>query len=241
MKFFSFIPNLLTLLNLLSGCLAVVYAVNNNIQLTVIFVLSGILFDFFDGFAARILKVQSELGKQLDSLADMVTSGVVPGVVMVQMLLKSSQSEPLGYVYDLGNFPYIAVLGFAITLASCYRLANFNIDENQTESFVGLPTPANTLFILSLPLMHVYQEYHYVSYIVDNYYVLLLVTALSCYMLNAKIELFALKFKSFGFAENKMKYIFLAICLLMIATLKLAAIPAIILVYLLLSLISKKK
>lgn len=241
MKIAQFLPNLLTLLNLFSGCLAVVYAVNNQIYYTVLFVLLGIFFDFFDGFAARLLNVQSELGKQLDSLADMVTSGIVPGVVMVQMLLKSSHKEPLSYMDGFVNFPIVALFGFAITLASCYRLANFNIDENQTESFVGLPTPANTLFIMSLPLMQMYDEYHYISYIVDNHYVLLLVTALSCYMLNAKIELFALKFKSFKFSENKVKFFFLGLSLILIGTIKLAAIPAIILVYLLLSLIDNKK
>lgn len=241
MKIVKWIPNLLTLLNLLCGCLAAMYAVNNQIQYTVLFVLLGIFFDFFDGFAARLLNVQSELGKQLDSLADMVTSGVVPGIVMVQMLLKSSNQEPLGYLHGFDNFPFVAMFGFAITLASCYRLANFNIDTNQTESFVGLPTPANTLFIMSLPLMHVYSEYHYISYIVDNHYVLLLVTALSCYMLNAKIELFALKFKTFQFAENKIKYVFLILSLGLILVLKLAAIPAIILVYMLLSFMDKKK
>lgn len=241
MKYFSFIPNLLTLFNLLSGCLAVIYAVNNNIKLTVLFVLLGILFDFFDGFVARILNVQSELGKQLDSLADMVTSGVVPGIVMVQMLLIASQNKTLSTIQYLQDFPWIAVFGFAITLASCYRLANFNIDENQKESFVGLPTPANTLFILSLPLMNVCTEYSYVSYVVDNLYALILVTVVSCYLLNAKIELFALKFKNFGFAENKIKYFFLGACLLLIGMLKLAAIPAIILLYVLLSVMTKKK
>ncbi|NJB81759.1 CDP-alcohol phosphatidyltransferase family protein [Wenyingzhuangia aestuarii] len=241
MKIFKFIPNLLTLLNLLSGCLAVVYAVNNQIQSAVLFVMLGILFDFFDGFAARLLHVQSELGKQLDSLADMVTSGVVPGIVMVQMLLKSGNSEPLTYIDGFENFPFLAMVGFSITLASCYRLANFNIDENQTENFVGLPTPANTLFILSLPLMHVYPEYQYISYIVDNQYVLLLVTVLSCYMLNANIELFALKFKTFAFAENKLKYIFLLLSIVLIVVIKLAAIPAIILMYLLLSTLNNKK
>ena len=237
----KWIPNLLTLLNLLSGCLAVLFAVNNQIKYTVVFVLLGIFFDFFDGFAARLLKVQSELGKQLDSLADMITSGLVPGIVMVQMLLKASNNEPLSFIVTLENFPFLAMSGFLITMASCYRLANFNIDENQKENFVGLPTPANTLFVLSLPLMHAYAEYHYISYIVDNLYVLLLLTVLSCYMLNAKIELFALKFKNFSFSDNKLKYIFLMISILLMIVLKLAAIPVIILTYLLLSLFSKKK
>ncbi|NIJ45451.1 CDP-diacylglycerol--serine O-phosphatidyltransferase [Wenyingzhuangia heitensis] len=241
MKILKFIPNLLTLLNLLSGCLAVVYAVNNQIQFSVMFVMLGIFFDFFDGFAARLLHVQSELGKQLDSLADMVTSGVVPGVVMVQMLLKSGNQEPLNYINGFESFPFLAMIGFSITLASCYRLANFNIDENQIENFVGLPTPANALFILSLPLMHMYSEYQYISYVVDNQYVLLLITVLSCYMLNAKIELFALKFKTFGFVKNKLKYVFLILSFILIVLIKLAAIPTIILMYLALSMISNTK
>jgi len=241
MKALKFIPNLLTLLNLFSGCLAVVYAINNQIQFAVLFVMIGIFFDFFDGFAARLLGVQSEFGKQLDSLADMVTSGVVPGIVMVQMLLKTSNVEPLGYLNGFQDFPFIAMIGFSITLASCYRLANFNIDENQKETFVGVPTPANTLFILSLPLMHVYPEYHYISYVVDNHYVLLLVTVLSCYMLNAKLELFSLKFKTFTFKENKRKYLFLILSLVLILGLKLASIPTIILMYLLMSVVRNKK
>lgn len=241
MKLLKFLPNLLTLLNLLSGCLAVVYAVNNQIKFAVFFVMLGIFFDFFDGFAARLLKVQSDLGTQLDSLADMVTSGVVPGVVMTQMLLKASSQEPLGFTDGFENFPYLALLGFSITLASCYRLANFNIDVNQKENFVGLPTPANALFILSLPLMQMYEEYYYVSYLLENEYLLILVTILSCYMLNAKIELFALKFKTFGFVENKLKYVFLAISLVLITVLKLAALPLIILCYLALSMVSNQR
>ncbi|MGY5352989.1 CDP-alcohol phosphatidyltransferase family protein [Wenyingzhuangia sp. IMCC45533] len=238
MKTVKFIPNLLTLLNLLCGCLAVIFAINYQIEYTVALVMLGIFFDFFDGFAARLLKVQSELGKQLDSLADMVTSGVVPGLVMVQMILKSLDQKPLIGIHNLDQFSILAMLGLSITMASCYRLANFNIDENQKEGFIGLPTPANTLLILSLPLMQVYSDYQYVSYIVDNTYALLLLTALSCYLLNARIALFALKFKSFGYKDNKIKYIFLCISLALIIAIKLASIPAIILVYLLLSLIT---
>lgn len=241
MKLLKFLPNLLTLLNLLSGCLAVVYAINYQIQFAVLFVMLGIFFDFFDGFAARLLKVQSDLGTQLDSLADMVTSGVVPGIVMSQMLLKASSQELLSFTDGFENFPYLALLGFTITMASCYRLAKFNIDVNQKENFIGLPTPANALFILSLPLMHIYEEYSYINYVLENEYLLVLITILSCYMLNAKIELFALKFKSFGFAENKLKYVFLMISVVLIGILKLAALPMIILCYLALSMISNKR
>lgn len=240
MKILKCIPNLLTLLNLLSGCLAVVYAITNQIQFAFWFVCLGIFFDFFDGFAARIFKVQSELGKQLDSLADMVTSGVVPGVVMVQMLLKASQKAPLMSLQGVDNFPVEILFGFAITLASCYRLANFNIDENQKENFIGVPTPANTLFIVSLPLIQLYYSYDSIDVVLGNYYLLLIVTALSCYMLNAKIELFALKFKTFGFLENKLKYLFLISSLLLIVLCKLAALPIIIVLYVFISFVKEK-
>jgi CDP-diacylglycerol--serine O-phosphatidyltransferase len=135
------IPNLITLLNLLSGCIALVFVSQDNFWFAFYFVCLGIFFDFFDGFFARIFKVQSPLGVQLDSLADMVTSGVVPGFVMLKMLSELSSEAFLPY------------FGFIITLGSCYRLAKFNIDTRQTDSFIGLPTPANALFILSLPLI----------------------------------------------------------------------------------------
>lgn len=240
MKILKCIPNLLTLLNLLSGCLAVIYAINNQIQFAVLFVFLGIFFDFFDGFAARIFKVQSELGKQLDSLADMITSGVVPGVVMVQMLLKANHKDSLMSLQGVENFPVEILFGLAITMASCYRLANFNIDENQKESFVGLPTPANTLFVVSLPLLQVYDSYSFIDMVLENYYLLLVVTALSCYMLNAKIELFALKFKTFGFLANKLIYLFLLLSLVLMVFFKLAALPLIIVLYVLLSLVKGK-
>lgn len=240
MNLLKFSPNLLTLLNLLSGCLAVLYAVNDQIKYVVLFVLLGVFFDFFDGFVARLLNVQSDLGTQLDSLADMVTSGVVPGIVMTQMLLKASGQQILIHINGLENIPYFALLGFSITLSSCYRLANFNIDINQKEQFIGLPTPANTLFILSLPLMYQYEEYNYINFIFENKYLLLFITLLSSYILNAKLELFALKFKTFGFAENKLKYIFLILSSVFILIFKLAALPIIIIFYILLSMLKKR-
>ena len=128
------IPNLITLLNLFSGCIAFVYASQENFEMAFFFVCLGIFFDFFDGFFARLFNVSSPLGLQLDSLADMVTSGVVPGFVMFKMLTNSVNSDP--------SLIYLPYFGFIITLGSCYRLANFNIDTRQTDSFIGLPTPA---------------------------------------------------------------------------------------------------
>ena len=139
------IPNVITLINLLCGCIALVFAVDLNFDMVFYFVALGIFFDFFDGFFARLFNVSSPLGLQLDSLADMVTSGVVPGFVMFHLLQQSQN--------PLSNNLILPYLGFIITLGSCYRLANFNIDTRQTDSFIGLPTPANTLFIVSLPLV----------------------------------------------------------------------------------------
>lgn len=236
----KFIPNAITLLNLLSGCFALLHAVNYDIENTVLWVLIGIIFDFFDGFLARLLNVQSELGKELDSLADVITSGLVPGIVMVQMLLKSLNHELIIKQFDNDQPPYIALFGFVITLASAYRLANFNIDKRQTVNFVGLPTPANALLILSLPLMHIYPEYQYISYVVENPYVLLLVTILSAYLLNANVELFSLKFKNFKFSDNKLKFSFLIASAILLVIFKIGAVPMIIVLYLVLSTINNR-
>lgn len=237
----QYIPNLITLLNLFCGCIAILFAVMNQLDLAAVFVVLGILFDFFDGFAARLLNVSSALGVQLDSLADMVTSGVVPGIVMYQLL---NMSQVGGWNVDFfGMHSQVALMplfGFIITLASAYRLANFNVDENQVSSFIGLPTPANTLMILSLPLILLYQNNDALNTIILNQWFLLGVTVLSAYLLNAKIALFALKFKSWSFKDNGLKYLFLIGSLVLLLTLKFLAIPVVILLYILLSLVSKK-
>ena len=225
------IPNIITLCNLLCGCIAVIYAAGGNVYVAGGWVLLGIFFDFFDGFFARLLKVKSEIGLQLDSLADMVTSGVVPGITMYQMLQMSDimKSTNSWVVY----LPYI---GFFITLASAYRLANFNIDTRQTTGFIGLPTPANTLFIISLAVI---QSTGMIA-LLHSTWVLLVITIMSSYLLNANLPLFALKFKDYSFKNNAVKYIFLAISVLLVAILKVIAVPIIILLYILLSLITKR-
>ena len=229
------IPNIITLCNLLCGCIAVIYAAGGNVYVAGGWVLLGIFFDFFDGFFARLLKVKSEIGLQLDSLADMVTSGVVPGIAMYQMLQLSDMMESANtwVVY----LPYV---GFFITLASAYRLANFNIDTRQTSGFIGLPTPANTMFILSLPLILQYQPTELFNSLLHNMWVLLGITLLSAYLLNAQIALFALKFSDYSFKNNALKYIFLALCVILLLSLKIIAIPLIILLYIILSLLPKR-
>ncbi|MDO6675718.1 CDP-alcohol phosphatidyltransferase family protein [Tenacibaculum sp. 1_MG-2023] len=237
----KYIPNLLTLGNLLCGTIATVFAIKGDFFATAVLVMLGILFDFFDGFAARMLKVQGELGKQLDSLADMVTSGVVPGIVMMQMLVNALDIDAVGYfgVDEYGvtgsNLPY---LGLLLTLGAGYRLAKFNIDERQSDSFIGVPTPAMSLFVISLPLIAQFDQESFLIGFIENQYFLILITVLFTYLMNAEIPLFSLKFKNFYFKDNVIKYVFLVLSIILIITLKIVAIPMIILSYVVLSVVS---
>jgi len=225
------IPNLITLLNLFSGCVALVFAIELNFEMASFFVSLGIFLDFFDGFFARLFKVSSPLGLQLDSLADMITSGLVPGFVMFVMLNN----------YTLATDNWIAYLGFIITLGSCYRLANFNIDTRQTDSFIGLPTPANALFILSLPLVLQHTNSDVIAAILENQWTLLAITALSAFILNAEIPLFSLKIKEFNFAKNKLQIIFLIASIVLLVVFKYLGIPLVIVFYVLLSVFKNRE
>jgi CDP-diacylglycerol--serine O-phosphatidyltransferase len=233
------IPNTITLLNLLAGLLALIHAFNGNYNEAFSLVCLGIFFDYWDGFFARIWKVQSPIGLQLDSLADMVTSGVVPGLVIYKMLAdiqeNQSQYNLTEDTYYMGVVPY---LGFLITLASCYRLAKFNVDTRQTDSFIGLPTPANALLIMSIPMIQFHSEFEWLVDFLSNPYVLVGVTVLSSYLLNAEIPLFSLKVKSFSWEKYKMQVVFLILSLILIVLLEFIAIPIIILLYVILSVVN---
>lgn len=242
------IPNLITLLNLFAGSIAVVFAVQGNLVMAALFVAVGIFFDFFDGLAARVLNVKSELGLQLDSLADVVTSGLVPGIVMFQLFLRAlpgntveSTDWSTGQDLMVWDFHYGALFGLLVTLASGYRLAKFNIDERQTDSFIGLPTPANALLILSLPLILIFQPQPEIVGIILNEWFLAALTIFSCLMLNAEIPLFALKFDSWALSENKLRYFFILFCLVLLIVFHFIAIPLIIVSYVLLSIIATAK
>jgi len=236
------IPNFITLLNLLSGSIAVILALQNQLLMAAFFVALGIFFDFFDGLAARSLNVQSELGLQLDSLADMVTSGLVPGIVMFQLLCQAVGADVLvpkswGASNFEINFPWIAVVGLLVTLGSAYRLAKFNIDDRQTSSFIGLPTPANAILIFSLPLILHFHENEWAVKIILNPYFLIGLSVLSCILLNAEVSLFALKFKNFSLKDNWYRYLFLALSVIGLLIFQFLALPFIIIGYILLSLV----
>ncbi|APY09984.1 phosphatidylserine synthase [Seonamhaeicola sp. S2-3] len=237
-----YIPNALTLLNLFCGSIAVVFAVNNHFVTAAFLVFLGIFFDFFDGFAARKLKVESDIGLQLDSLADVVTSGLVPGIIMFKLLgltqtgwFDAHQNGFETSLFELTGGGFLPFIGLLITLASAYRLAKFNVDTEQQTFFKGLPTPANTLLIVSLPLILEYQNNDVINAIILNKWFLIAMTILSCWLLNSGIKLFALKFKSWSFKANATRYIFIILCAVLLIVLWFAAIPLIILLYIIMS------
>ena len=212
------IPNFITSLNLLSGSIAVYYAFQGNYPAVFLLVILAATFDFMDGFAARLLKSYSPMGKELDSLADMVSFGLVPGTVAFSLLLESGL--PL----------YFSFVGFIMTVFSALRLAKFNIDERQTSSFIGLPTPANALFWVG-------GAYSFSELLIANNWSILVLIVVFSGLLVAEIPMFSLKFKSYGWKTNQLQYIFLLVCVALLTVFQLAAFATIIVWYILLSLI----
>ena len=240
------IPNIITSLNLLCGCVAIMFAVSGDLVSASFFAFAGIFLDFFDGLAARVLNAQSQVGLQLDSLADVVTSGVLPGIVMVQLLSEAltGTSLDIGTIFsDTANSTsiesYLPFTGLLIAVASGYRLAKFNVDTRQTTSFIGLPVPANTLLILSLPLIISFQASQQITEVILTPWFLIIITLVSCVLLNAEIPLFGLKFKTWNFKDNAVRYLFLIASILLLVVLKFIAIPIIIFLYILVSLFWK--
>lgn len=213
------IPNFLTCCNLVCGCLGIIALFEGwNVPIAY-FVWAAGIFDFFDGFAARWLKISSPLGKELDSLADVISFGVLPSFYMYTAL---SLESPFSYL------PYVALL---IAVCSAVRLAVFNLDETQTDSFKGLPTPANAFFITGLPFL--------TSPVLDLVYSPVVLTGICIVfslLLVSRIDLFALKFKNFSWSDNKIRFTFLALGVLLIVVFNWAALPLIILLYIGLSL-----
>ena len=214
------IPNTITLLNQFSGIVACIFAYNSRFDLALLFVLIGATLDFMDGAMARLLRVSSPLGKELDSLADVITFGLVPGMIAFRLL------GPLAEVWE-----YMPYLGFLITLFSTYRLGKFNIDERQTTSFIGLATPANAIFWLGL-------AYGYQSLLsaVSPWFVLVAVVV-SSYLLVCELPMFSFKFHNFGWAENRIRYMFILGAIVLAVVFFRQSLPLIILWYILLSVV----
>lgn len=213
------IPNFITCMNLFSGCVAVILAFKGNYQGAFIAILVAAVFDFFDGFAARILKAYSPMGKELDSLADVISFGLAPGMIVFSLLTEANVCEWL---------PYLA---FLIPVFSGLRLAKFNIDERQTSSFIGMPTPANAIFWAGL-------AFSYSGFLVQNYWAIIILTVLFSYLLVAEIPMFALKVKNLAWKDNQIQYIFLLVTVILLGVFQLNAFAPIIGWYILLSVIT---
>ena len=223
------IPNALTCMNLFSGCIACVMAFHANFEMAMLFIVIGAVFDFFDGLAARLLHAYSNIGKDLDSLADDVSFGVAPALIVFSLFKEINYPDYLSF---LANWlPYAA---FLIAIFSALRLAKFNNDTRQTTSFIGLPVPANALFWASLiagckPIA----SYHP-----------LLTLALVClfsWLLVSEIPMFSLKFKNLSWKDNRIAFIFVIISAILLITLKIAGFAAVIVWYILLSILTQKK
>lgn len=222
-KFFT-IPNLLTLSNLMCGSFAALSAlVYDNLEWAFWFVIMAAVFDFFDGFAARLLRQSSPIGVQLDSLADMISFGFVPAAVLYAMTTRS-----LGGEETLPHYA-CAFASFLLAAFSALRLAKFNIDDSQHEEFCGLPTPANALFFTSLGLISVRTGFDFGGEW------LICIMPVMAWLLISPVRMFSLKFKGFGWRGNEIRYLFLALCVALIAILQLYSIPTIILLYILVS------
>lgn len=229
------IPNLLTLLNLFCGCVAIAMVFNGAYTQASILVFIAALFDFLDGTAARLLDARSELGKQLDSLADVVSFGVAPAAILYVMMANAAW-QTAGSIINIPALP-----AFLVALFSAVRLAIFNIDTRQASSFRGLPTPANALFIATIPFIHVHAHngswwQAALSSALSEYVVLLVLVLLLCYLLVSPLPLMGLKLKSLNWSTNRFKYILLILSVAVLAFAGFAASPVILVLYIALSL-----
>ena len=220
------LPNAVTCLNLLCGCLALTNIFAGRLEIGAWFVAAAAAADFADGLLARALRVSSAIGKDLDSLADMVSFGVVPGAIFFQLLTHG---------VGPGSLPQWApYLGFLVSIFSALRLAKFNNDTRQTTSFIGLPTPACTLVVAALPLILAYDQFG-LAPIILHPVMLLGLTVLLSGLLVAELPLFALKFKNLRWADNRRRFIFLLLTAGLLLALRAAAVPLVVLLYVLLS------
>ena len=220
------IPNLLTISNLICGCIALYFTFQGKLVFTAYLIGLAAVFDFMDGAVARLLNVSNPIGKELDSLADMVSFGLVPGSVVFHLLEEGT----------LNQYSFMALL---IPIFSAYRLAKFNVDENQNENFIGLPTPANCLVFISIPLITTFNSESIIAYLVEIPEILLIITVLMSLALVSKINMFSLKFKNFKLQDNKFRFFLITMSIILLTWLEFSAIPIIIMLYILMSMVKR--
>ena len=252
------IPNLITILNLFSGCISITLAFSGYkfLPLAGLLIFIAAVFDFLDGLCARLLKSYSDLGKQLDSLSDLISFGLAPAVIVFQLLNASIGKEDIfnpnssldAFMHGTSTLNYyitysipellITFSAFIITVFSALRLAKFNIDSRQTSSFIGLPTPANAILIASLPIILSFGDCTSINNLLLNTYVLLSLIIIQSYLLISPIPIYSLKMKSLKWKDNKTRYIFLFVSVILLATIRFYALPLIIFIYIISSIIN---
>lgn len=237
------IPNALTTLNLVCGLISISLVLQSHLVWAAAFIFLATVFDYLDGTAARLLKAYSEMGKQLDSLADLVSFGVAPGLIIFQ-LLSIHCTNSCNLLERWNIIPYMALL---IPVCSALRLAKFNIDPRQEVNFIGLPTPANAIFFASIPLVihlqgriHTFVDMDFLVVLFSNPRVLSVLAIIFSYLLISEFRIFSMKFKSMSWKENHHRFIFLILSLVLLLVFSISAVPMVILLYLLLSLVYQK-
>ena len=225
------LPNAITCANLFSGCIGIVLAFKGEMIAASYAIFLSAIFDFFDGLASRVLKSFSGIGKDLDSLADMVSFGVLPAVIMYQIMLQARQIDKIS--------DYLNFIAFLIPVFSALRLAKFNVDTRQAENFIGLPTPANAILIASFPLILDHHNQFY-SGPLQNPWILSILIVVMCTLLVIEVPMMSLKFKSTDFNQNISRYLLLLFSAILILFFKFAAVPVVILFYIALSVIQFK-
>ena len=241
MKLKRHIPNFITSLNLVCGCLSIVAAFNHQLAWSAYFIGMAAILDFLDGMIARLLNVSSEIGKQLDSLADVISFGLAPGIILFQMITVGFAADYIPWGERGWHVLILSSAAFLIPVFSAIRLAKFNIDLRQTDSFIGLPTPANAIFIASLDLILEIQLYKLdiaVASLLYNPYVLIGIGGLMSALLVCELPLFSLKFKNIKWKGNQIRYIFILLSLCLLIYFEFLGIPMAIFLYLLLSMIN---
>lgn len=239
------IPSFFTSLGLIMGCISVVISVSRgDLNLAGYFILAAAVFDFIDGFAARAMNAISAFGKQLDSLADVVSFGVAPAMILYRLILLSYVSSSSGSDYDVMNPTFgqsvILYSSFLVAVFSALRLAKFNLDPEQAKSFKGLATPANAIFIAALGFIAESSHAFPFAGLTFNRFFLLAIVVLSCYLLVSNIRMFSLKFSDYGIRENFIRYLFLLIGVVLIAVHGLPGLAPAIVLYIILSLVNNR-
>lgn len=239
---FFWVPNTITALNLVCGSIAVFLAIDGRLGLAALFILAAAVFDFFDGFSARLLKAYSSIGKELDSLADTVSFGLAPAAIVFTMLEFTLFGENLS-IYDIAlgaswNQRIVLLTSLVIPVAGAFRLAKFNTDDRQSDQFLGMPIPANAIFFASLGLILEWGSNEAISAVILNKYVLLTSVFICSFLMVSELPMFSMKFKNLQLKENAIRFLFLGTTLLMLIFLQVFALPLIIIWYVLLSVIT---